>query len=151
MQVDTNPSTPMRLRPIPNITSTTLQEMSRKLGHTIYPLDNDNSICKSLDIVWLTIYKALSQDPMMQPLANQDKFEQNVKQKGEQVFINLLRDIRRNNNSWGDLLGNGTSFLLADLKCFDHHLSLDVFLKQNLKGPNWSQSSLSQALVDGMQ
>ena len=74
-------------------------------------------------------------------LANQDKFEENVKSKGEDKFIELLKDIAKKKN-WQDLLENGTSFLSSGLKPSNRALSPDVFLK-----PEVPASPLNTALA----
>ena len=55
---------------------------------------SDDDICSSLAYVWLSVYRVLEKVPKMQTLlANQEEFQRNVVQKGEQQFINLLRDM----------------------------------------------------------
>ena len=131
------------------ISAEILQVMCTHLGRVIQPGDDDVYIKQSLKNVWISVKGALAKDPSMSTLlANEEEFQQNVKQRGEQHFIDLLRDLAEK-NSWRDLLENGTSFLSFDLECSDHLLSLDVFLRRNLEDSNQSQWSLSPASVDG--
>src|SRR5579863_7450500 len=123
-------------------------ERNVKIGH------DDARIRRSLKYVWLAVNHALlilAKDPSMGTLlANKEEFQQNVKQKGEQQFIELLRDIAEK-NSWRDLLENGTFFLSFDLERSDHLLSLDVFLKRNLEVSGQSQWSLLVNPGEGAQ
>ena len=110
-----------------------LQQMCEDLERNVKISDDDARIRRSLKYVWHAVNHALAKDPSMSTLlANKEEFQQNVKQKGEQQFIELLRDIAEK-NSWRDLLENGTFFLSFDLERSDHLLSLDVFLKRNLE------------------
>ena len=83
-------------------------------------------------------------------LASLEEFLQNVRQKSEKEFIDLLKDMAKK-KTWRDLLENGTSFLSSTLERSDHLLFPDVFWKrvpESLDQPQWSLSPASQ---DGAQ
>jgi len=163
MQVDenrANTSTPTKLGSVSPATLSgicvsddTLQELSRELKPSILIIqtsDDGARLHRSLDFVWIAVNHAVAGDPKMPPLANLEEFRRNVEQKGEQQFINLLRDMAEE-NSWGELLANGTSFLSFVLDRSDHLLSPDVFLKENPENPDQSQESISQSSAEGAQ
>ena len=157
MQVDelvddyTSPPTPTVTESRICISDEVFQEMCEGLERNVKISDDDARIRRSMNAVWIIVKDALAKDLSMSTLlANQEEFQQNVKQKGEQQFIDLLRDTAEK-NSWRDLLENGTSFLSFDPERSDHLLSPDVFLKRNLEDPDQSQWSLSPASVDGAQ
>ena len=104
-----------------------------------------------MGIVFVTVYNALQEDLNIKAcLANNDQFEENVKKKDEQQFINLLRDITKK-ESWQDLLQNGISFLYFNLKCSDRILSPDMFLNSNFIDPTQPQWSLTEASKIGVR
>ena len=166
MQVDevvdnlANPSTPMKLGSVSPmaqsgiyISDDILHEMYLTLGRHIQATDRDDYIKKRLQFVLLAVNEALSDDPKMKKyLASPDEFLQNVTQKGEKEFIDLLKDMAKK-KSWRDLLENGTSFLSSTssvviIFCFH---SPDVFWKRNFERLSQSQWSLSLASQDGAQ
>jgi hypothetical protein len=164
MQVDevvdnlANPSTPMKLgsaSPMAqsgiSISDEILHQMYETLGRFIKATDSDNSIKNRLEYVFLAVKKALLNDPKMEKyLASPEEFLQNVRQKSEEEFIGLLKDMAKK-KSWRDLLENGTSFLSFTLERSDHLLSPDVFRKRVTESLNQSQWSLSPASQDGAQ
>jgi len=144
MQVDeldnhANPSTHTKLRSVSPTTQSricisdeVLHEMGyyKQLERNIETTFNDDDIRSSLAYVWLSVYRVLEKIPKMRTLlANLEEFQRNVVQKGEQQFINLLRDMAEKKKSWRDLLENGTPFLCFVLEHSDHLLFPDVFLK----------------------
>jgi hypothetical protein len=91
------------------ISEQTIQKMCKTLHSIIKPGDDDARILEAFRVVFLVVRGALEEDPNLKArLANEDQFNENVKQKDEQQFINLLRDIVTK-ESWRDLLQNGTS------------------------------------------
>jgi len=112
-----------------------------RLQRYIQPDDSDKAILGSLGTIWVNVNKALKEDPILKMrLADQDKFEENVKSKGEEKFIVLLKDMAKKKN-WQDLLENGTSFLSSGLTPFNHGLFPDVFLKP--EEPAWNRTPAS--------
>ena len=101
----------------------------------------------SLEIVWGAVKRALRNHPKMEKyLASLEEFLQNVRQKSEKEFIDLLKDMAKK-KTWRDLLENGTSFLSSTLERSDHLLSTDVFWKrvpESLDQPQWNLSPASQ-------
>jgi len=90
-----------------------IRKASKSLGRNIFPEDDDDDIRGSLKLVWTAVHDALEQDPKLEGyLANQDEFLHNVKRKGEQDFIESLRDMALA-NSWERLFDDGT--LLSSL------------------------------------
>ena len=164
MQVDevvdnpANPSTPMKLGSVSpmaqsgiSISDEILHTMYRTLGRQVQAGDEDDVIKDSLELVWGAVERALRNYPKMgKSLASLEEFLQNVRQKSEKEFIDLLKDMAKK-KTWRDLLENGTSFLSSTLERSDHLLSPDVFWKrvpESLDQPQWS---LSQASQDGAQ
>jgi hypothetical protein len=98
--------------------------------------------------VWFYVNKALKEDPILKTrLADKDKFQENVKSKGEEKFIELLKDMAKKKN-WQDLLENGTSSLSSGLKPSNRGLSQDVFLKpeeREERGWNTTPASMDGA------
>jgi hypothetical protein len=114
-------------------------------------MKNPKSDKKRLEYVFLTVKQALFDDPKTENyLASPEEFLQNVRQKGETEFIDLLKDMAEK-KSWRDLLENGTSFLSSTLERSDHLLSPDVFRKRVPESLNQPQWSLSPASQDGAQ
>jgi hypothetical protein len=116
---DTNPSTPKRsthpsTQPRVSVPESTFQSMRKLLKRIIQPDDEDEYIKGSLTSVWITVHHALEAHVSKQ-LATRDEFLKNVKKRGENVFIKVLRDAVKN-NTWQDLLDDGTSFLPPNLK-----------------------------------
>ena len=89
--------------------------MVKWLKRIIQPDDEDEDIKDSLAKVWITVNDALEAHVKGKRLATRDEFFTNVKERGENVFIKVLRDAVKN-NTWQDLLDNGTSFLPPNLK-----------------------------------
>ena len=158
VQVDELVDDPMPTR-LGSVSSTTqskfclsdeiLQVMCTHLGRIIQPGDDDVYIKQSLKYVWNSINNALTKDLSMSTLlANEEEFQQNVKQKGEQQFIDLLRYMAEK-NSWRNLLEHGTYFLSFDPERSDHLLSPDMFLKRNLEVSKKSRWWLPLAPGDG--
>jgi hypothetical protein len=117
---DTNPSTPKRstnpsTQPRVSVPESTVQSVVKWLKRIIQPDDEDEDIKDSLAKVWITVNDALEAHVKGKRLATRDEFFTNVKERGENVFIKVLRDAVKN-NTWQDLLDNGTSFLPPNLK-----------------------------------
>jgi hypothetical protein len=80
--------------------------MCKFLGRLVSPDDDDAEIQDSLRGVWMTIEKALSEDPeIIERIASDDEFEANVKDEGEKKVIELLRDAAKK-GSWLDIIEN---------------------------------------------
>jgi hypothetical protein len=119
--------------------------MCKQLERNIQPDDDDDSIQDSLGNVWVNVNKALKEDPILKArLADQNEFQENIKNEGEGKFIELLKDMAKKKN-WRDLLENGPSFLPPDLKRSNRGLSPDVFLKQLDLGWNMTPASMNGA------
>jgi hypothetical protein len=122
--------------------------LCKNLERNIQPGDIDDSIQDSLDNVWFFVNKALKEDPILKTrLADKDKFQENVKRKGEERFIESLKDMAKKKN-WQDLLENGTSSLSSGLKPSNRGLSQDVFLKpeeREERGWNTTPASMDGA------
>ena len=125
--------------------------MCQQFERLIQPDDDDDRIKNSLNAVWFLVNGALKTDPVLKMrLANQDEFQENVKNKGEEQFINLLKDMAEKKN-WRDLLENRTFFLSSDLKRSHRVVSLAVFFEQfpsdesNSHGLRWSEASKNGA------
>ena len=119
MQIDeladhlARPSTPPSPTPPPQrsrlgIPDQAIENACKRLGRNVDPDDDEDEVRESLNVVWTIVNDALSHD-MALSLTDLGEFRENVKRKGEQRFIYLLRDMARK-KSWGDLLENGTFF-----------------------------------------
>jgi hypothetical protein len=103
----------------------------------------------ALSHVWISVSKALKEDPILKTrLADEDEFQENVQKYGEKQFFDLLKDMAKKKN-WRDLLENRTSFLSSGLQCSDRVLG--VFFKQihsdesNHPNSMWSETSMNGA------
>jgi hypothetical protein len=141
-QGGTPPQTRLAKIPVPAIKKAFIS-----LGRMIFPDDDDDQIRNSLELVWIAVHGALKLDPKLKEhLADQDGFLRNVERKGEQEFIEFLRDMAKA-ESWELLFDNGT-FSSFDSKNSDHVLYLEVFLKEK-SAVNQSEEDHNTALVEG--
>jgi hypothetical protein len=102
------PPTPQPKRPRLDYECQDVEDACRFLARNINADADSATILKALDHVWLTVRKVLRKDKKLaEELANEDEFLENVKREGEEMFIDLLRDMTRK-KSWLDLFGNGT-------------------------------------------
>ena len=143
--ISTLPST----RPKVSIPDQDFQEVCRELERNIQPDDNERSIQRSLDVVWVKVYNALEEDQNLSSRrADQKEFKENLKNYGEKRFIDLLREMAKKKN-WRDLLEHGTSFLASDFEPSYHVLSPGVFFKHPLSDkssppqPEWTEASIN--------
>jgi hypothetical protein len=127
---DTNPSTPQKST-LPStqlnvsISDEALQALGEELELVIQSSHDNTRIQRSLKYVWFTVHNALEDDPDLSTCrASQKEFLQNLKEKGEQQFFDLLRDVVER-KSWRDLLQSSTSF-----HSFHPRLSLSSFYLQ---------------------
>jgi hypothetical protein len=117
---DTNPSTPKRsthpsTQPRVSVPESTVQSVGKLLESYTQFYDANGNVKAFLHLVWFTVHDALEAHVKGKRLATRDEFFTNVKERGENVFIKVLRDAVKN-NTWQDLLDNGTSFLPPNLK-----------------------------------
>jgi len=151
MEVDqedvfTNPSTPTKPGSVPRKAQLApLDTMINRLKRIIINEDTDAEIKGNLPAVWgiVNVFLTENTPPRLQThIATITEFQENLRRKGEKVFIDSLRD----KSSWQGLPQNCTSFLSFVLEHSDHLLSPEVFLKQNLEGPVqlWDPSPASQ-------
>jgi hypothetical protein len=121
-----NPSTPMKLGSVSPmaqsgmyISDDILDEMYATLGFHIKN-KNDEYIKRHLGSIFHAVKEALLDDDrkMEKNLVSTEGFLQNVRQKGEKEFIDLLKDMAEK-KSWRDLFENGTSFLSSTLERSD--------------------------------
>ena len=119
MSITTNPQQTR----LANIPEEAIKDAFKFLGKFISPEDDDNEIRKSLTHVWFNVQNALEQDlNLKKHLANKEEFLANIRRKGEEQFIELLRDIAKD-SSWGRLFDNGTLFSPIVSKHSGHVLS----------------------------
>jgi hypothetical protein len=95
----------------------------------------DDYLRAMLGNVWFSVNQLIEQDQSLnQPPASLREFNNNVKDRGEESFFNLLKDraedVRTSGfvTRWAPLFRDGTSFSLS-LKYSGHCLCLDVFYK----------------------
>jgi hypothetical protein len=127
---NTNPSTPPKST-LPStqlnvsISDEALQALGEELELVIQSSYDNARIQRSLKYVWFTVHNALEDDPELSTCrASQKEFLQNLKEKGEQQFFDLLRGAAER-KSWRDLLQSSTSFHSSD-----HRLSSSSFCLQ---------------------
>ena len=105
------PPTPPSTQPKVSLPEQTVQHFCQALAALSQTSSEPDYIQDFLPVVWALVNKYLKQDPNLRSrLAGLEEFEENVKEKGEQQFIDLLKDMAKKEN-WQGLLENGTSFL----------------------------------------
>jgi hypothetical protein len=127
---NTNPSTPPKST-LPStqlnvsISDEALQALGEELEPNIQSSYDNTRLQRSLKYVWVAVHNALEDDPDLSTCrASQKEFLQNLKERGEQQFFDLLRDVAER-KSWRDLLQSSKSFHSSD-----HRLSSSPFCLQ---------------------
>jgi len=125
-----------------------VKNASKSIGRIVFPEDDDDDIRLSLKHVWLAVYEALKQDSgLKEHLADQDEFFHNLKRKGEQEFIESLRDMAKA-KSWEPLFNDGTFVPYFNSRRSDHVLHLEVFIKEK-PDVDQPEEARNTALVEG--
>ena len=117
MQVDEpavqNPSTPPRLTSSED--ESAINAMERACNHLrrfVTSASVDEAVSdENLSIIWSFVYAGLTQAKQRR-VAEFERFQDNVECKGKKLFLELVRDVVRN-NTWQDFLLNGTVFSLS--------------------------------------
>ena len=120
----------------PGIVKDEIAKACKKFNYHPFISLDDNELRDSLDNVWFNVNRLLGKDRTpnsnRRP-ANLDEFNENVKTRGEDRFLRLLRDtaedVRVNGViRWANLFLDGACFSFP-LKCSGHFRCLDVFYK----------------------
>lgn len=140
MQVDEpavqNPSTPPRLTSSED--ESAINAMERACNHLrrfVTSASVDEAVSdENLSIIWSFVYAGLTQAKQRR-VAEFERFQDNVECKGKKLFLELVRDVVRN-NTWQDFLLNGTVFSLSHIPWADQFLCLEIFRlpKSNMNG-----------------
>ncbi len=131
--------TPSRTR-LANIPQRAIDKAVRSLRRIISKFpeeeEEDDDDDAMLGLVWFSVQGVLERDPNLKDhLANKDEFSDNVKKKGEQIFIDSLRAMAANSDeqgskAWEDLFEDGILFSSLGFKRSDRVIRLEVFWKK---------------------
>ena len=117
----TLPSTQPRV----SIPEEKVQLLGHQLGRQIQPGDSNACIRTSLSFVWVAVNERLKEHMPAERLATLVEFQKNIREEGEDAFIELLKDMAKK-GTWRDLFQNG----MSSLRTLPHLKQLITFCPQ---------------------